>query len=178
MIPQIPTREPTDAVAGDSLQWDVEYADYPATAGWELSYAIRGPENLDIACGSMVSAVGAGFAVRVPAAATEGLVAGGYTLVGFVAKDGERFTVYRGPLRVAANPAAEGGAASPDEQLLELVTAAIAGRDLTVEEQRVLTRAVKYAGARNELELQGILRQRVIQERYPDRGFDQVLVVF
>lgn len=150
MPAEIPTSEPTCLTAGDTWAWTNSLGDYPASDGWELSYALRGPMDLDIDWGSEVSADGDDFAVEVAAASTGTLAAGRYSLYGFVTKSGARHTVYRETLLVLADPADAVGALSTAEAFLDQVNAAITAH---------LTGDPKTAKLAVELQVQGDLRR-------------------
>ena len=39
---------PPQIRAGDSVTWRVSLPDYPVEAGWQLHYALRGPQGIDL----------------------------------------------------------------------------------------------------------------------------------
>lgn len=66
---------PREIVAGDSLDATLTYSDYPASAGWELAFAMAGAEALSgVAC----TANGDSHDLSVPSASTAALTAGEY----------------------------------------------------------------------------------------------------
>lgn len=165
MAADIPTTEPAELVAGDTWRWDRSFADYSPTDGWELSYAVRGPSDLDAVFGDEVTAVGGGFEIRVPAAKTT-LTPGNYQLVGFMVNGAERDTVVVCPLLVQPDPASAVNALSTDERLLAAIEAVIAGRaTVDHEETQVNGRRVKNIPFLELLEIRGLLRQAVLAER-------------
>lgn len=87
--------EPTEIIAGDTLAWTKDLADYPATDGWHLSYRLRGNTNYDIAWGTHVTTDGAGFSISVPAATTSSWVPGNFWLFGFVTDGTERHQIIK-----------------------------------------------------------------------------------
>ena len=102
----IPTTEPASVTAGDTIKWTKALPDYPASAGWVLSYAFTGPGNIDITS----TASGDDHAVTVPAATSAAWVSGSYIGQAYITKAGERTTVATGlQLVVAANLAALSG---------------------------------------------------------------------
>jgi len=109
MAAQIPTREPEIIVAGDTVKWNREdlTADYPASAGWSLSYELR-----STAAAITIAATASGdiFQVVVSAATSAVYAAGIYAWAAFVAKGAERFRVRAGQLEVKPNLAAAGAA--------------------------------------------------------------------
>ena len=108
MAATVPTREPTQITAGDTVQWtrtDLS-GDYSAADGWALTYYIVGAVNLSVTA----TADGTGFDVTISATSSATLTTGDYALTGRVSKDGEVFTVYSGRLNVLPNLAtAEAG---------------------------------------------------------------------
>ncbi|RIL03132.1 MAG: hypothetical protein DCC71_15485 [Proteobacteria bacterium] len=94
-------REPTCLIAGDSVAWRRELADYPATGGWAVAYALRGPDSLDLAA----TADGDAHVVELTAAASGALAAGRYLVAGFATLGAERATFYQGELELSPNPA-------------------------------------------------------------------------
>jgi hypothetical protein len=43
VTPPIPTVEPANFAAGETVKWTKVVADYPPSDGWSLIYSIRGP---------------------------------------------------------------------------------------------------------------------------------------
>ena len=102
----IPTIEPASVTAGDTIKWTKALPDYPASAGWVLSYAFTGPGNISISS----TADGDNHAVTVTAATSAAWSAGAYLGQAYVTKAGERTTIASGiQLVVAANLATASG---------------------------------------------------------------------
>ena len=178
MPPAIPTCEPEALTAGDSWRWDRSLTDYSAADGWVLSYALLGAAAFPIA-GEVITAVGAGWEIRVPAAATADLTAGSYRLIGYVTKAPDRFEVYRGRVIVAANFAILSDGLSTAERELVIVDAAIAGR-LTADLQsyQVQGRAVAKIPIEELIRIRGTLRSQVWRDRHPGQLAQRVQVRF
>lgn len=102
MSQSILTTEPRTVTAGDTIKWQRTLPDYPASAGWVLKYALRGPSVIDITAddSQLVSVLSSASAVWV---------AGDYYMQGFVVKGSEQYTVYSGPVTVRPNLAAISG---------------------------------------------------------------------
>jgi hypothetical protein len=97
------TTEPTRVTAGDTITWQKNYTDYPASSGWVLSYTlINSTTKLTITA----AASGADHLVSVAAAVTAAWAAGAYTWQAVVTRAAERFTVGQGHITVAPNLAA------------------------------------------------------------------------
>lgn len=102
----IPTTEPASVTAGDTIKWTKALPDYPASAGWVLSYAFTGPGNISITS----TASGDDHAVTVSAADSAAWAAGAYIGQAYVTKSIERYTVATGLLlSVAPNLATASG---------------------------------------------------------------------
>ncbi len=106
-----PTTEPTKISAGNTLTFSKTLSDYPAGGGWQLSYALRGPANISLAWGVVVSADGDGFLVNVPAATTATWTPGNYWFFAFLTHtDGRRFPGGDGEIKILPNQATASGA--------------------------------------------------------------------
>lgn len=100
MAADVPSKEPLEFRAGDTVLWTKSLSDYPANAGWALTYYLVGASRkLTI----VATADGADFSVTIPKTDTATLEAGFYSLVGVVTSATETFTI--GPeLRVQVLP--------------------------------------------------------------------------
>lgn len=107
------TAEPEKFIAGDTVKWKISLSDYPASAGWVLSYALRGPQSIDF----FATASGADHQVTLAAAATAAYVAGKYKFQSAVTKAGERYVINEGYIAVKENLAA---ITTPTDRLLSL----------------------------------------------------------
>jgi hypothetical protein len=123
---EIPTIEPTTANAGDTWRWTRALADYPASAGWALSYTlINAAAKITI----NASASGDNHAVTVSAATTAGYAAGSYDWRARVSKAGEIYTVGEGRITVRnAFSASTFDARTHARKTLEAIEAVIEGR--------------------------------------------------
>lgn len=102
---EIPTRPPAELRAGDTAKWTRTLADYPASAGWTLSYTAVGSTA---AYSFSASASGDDHAITVAAATTAAWTAGTYQLTEYAEKSGERYTLCTTTLRVLTDLAAVG----------------------------------------------------------------------
>lgn len=93
----VPTNEPLKVTAGDTISWSRTLGDYPATAGWVLSYAMR---NVDGAIDITAGADGDDHLVTVAAATSAAWAAGEYTWDAYVTSGAERYKVDYGTLQV------------------------------------------------------------------------------
>lgn len=97
MSAPIPTSEPGSLIAGDTAKWLKTLGDYPATAGWVLSYILI---NATSKITFSASASGADHLVNVAAATTASWAAGSYSWRASVALAGEVYTVGSGTITV------------------------------------------------------------------------------
>ena len=108
MAAAIPTSEPTEHQAGNTLQFSRNFADYPASDGWSLSYVLRG--NLDLTQANFAAvANGKAFSIHLLPAITSDGTPGTYLLVGYIANGTDRFEVYRGTFVVTRDASIETG---------------------------------------------------------------------
>lgn len=91
---------PTTAVAGDTLAWTESLSDYPASSGWTLHYRLVSPASSHT---FDATASGSDHAVALAATATAKWAAGDYTLVAWVTKAAERYTISQTPFKVTHN---------------------------------------------------------------------------
>jgi hypothetical protein len=128
----IPTREPTAAIAGDTVAWRREdlATDFPASAGWALTYAFR---NASAKIDVTASASGDAFAVSVAAATTAAWVPGTYGWTARVAKGAEAYTIDSGTFTVQPNLATSDvrDLRRHAERMLEAIEARLEGRAST-----------------------------------------------
>jgi hypothetical protein len=93
---EVPTKEPLEFRAGDTVLWTKTLADYPAGDGWALTYYLVGATRTTVT----TTADGDDFSATIPATTTATLQAGQYFIEGYVSKDAERFNVYSGDVKV------------------------------------------------------------------------------
>ncbi len=104
MAAPIPTTEPIQIHAGDSIRFDKSLPDYPSST-WTLSYRLlsqRGAVDIDVASAQDGST---DYSVTVAAATTAAWTAGEYTLFGYVTSGTERVQIYKCPFTVLPDPA-------------------------------------------------------------------------
>lgn len=133
----IPTVEPTQIFAGDSLCWSKSFPDF-SSADWTLSYRLlsqKGAVDLDVAA----PANGTDFLVTVAAAVTAEWTAAQYTLIGYLTAGTQRVQVYRGKFEVLPDPATVDhfDGRSYLERILQLIEEVI--------EQGVIREVIRYS---------------------------------
>ncbi len=102
MAAPVPEREPLEITAGDTATWSRSLSDYPASAGWVLSYAFL-PEGGGQQLQFSGSASGDSHLIAVSAADTNGWADGEYVGQGYVTLGAVRAQVWTGHLTVRPN---------------------------------------------------------------------------
>ena len=136
--------EPQTITAGDSLAWTRAFADYPASAGWTLSYGAAGPQAINFVATAATD--GASYRVAVTPTATAGWLPGRYLWSAYVTRStptAERHTLCRGTFQVLPDPAATALALTHAQRALALIETALEGRiprgleDTTIDGQQI-----------------------------------------
>lgn len=155
------TFEPRSFVAGATVSWSKSLEDYPASAGWILKYALRGPDATGIDVTATTDPLdGDDYLVTITAEDSE-VTAGAYRLVGWVEKDDEKYYVVDQQLTIKPAPAAGALDTRSDariiyDRLLELLKTkslmvqaeyTIAGRQMRFESYTELLAAISAAAA-------------------------------
>ena len=179
-----PTKEPTEVVAGDTWKWKrADLADYPASA-WTLTYYVS---NSSGKINQAALAEGDAHVVTFAASATAALAAGRYRLEGYVAKDGERYRVFAGSLKVEPDLTASGSidARSHAEKVLDAIEAVLEARATKDQSSYTIEgRTLSRTPIEDLLRLRDVYRNEVNRERALDRirsgrpGGRQTLVRF
>ena len=140
-MPIIAQTEPASLIAGDTAKWIKALPEYPASAGWVLSYElVNAAQRLTF--GS--TAAGDDHLVNVPAATTAAWAPGGYTWRARAALSGEVFTVGSGQITVQPAFAAATDARSQAKRTLDAIDAVIEGRaSSAVAEYSIAGRSLK-----------------------------------
>jgi len=120
----IPTTEPASVTAGDTIQWTKALPDYPASAGWVLSYAFTGPGKISFTG----TASGDDHAITVTAAQSAVWAAGNYIGQAYVTKTTERYTVATGLLLAVAENIASVSGLSWARRCLVAIKATLEGK--------------------------------------------------
>lgn len=119
---------PSSLRAGDSAEWSVSLADYPASAGWVLAYRLvpRSGDAIDIDS----AASGDDHVTTLSATVTAAYAAGDYTLVAVASRDAARVTLYAGPCTVLPDlmTAASVDTRSKARQIVDAIDAWIGSR--------------------------------------------------
>ncbi|MDR1276389.1 MAG: hypothetical protein LBL72_08445 [Candidatus Accumulibacter sp.] len=95
--------------AGDSIAWSERLDDYPASAGWSLSFRLiwrAAAATAPFEFAAQVSPDGEGFDVSLSAPETAGFTAGTAALAAIVSRDDAKITLGIVPLEILPNLAA------------------------------------------------------------------------
>ncbi len=159
----IPTIEPAVLNAGDTLRWTRSMADYPASAGWVLSYVLI---NAALKISITGSASGNDHSILVPAAISAGYAPGVYDWRARVTRAGEVYTVGEGRLTIKASfSASTFDARSAARRTLDAIEATIEGRaGSAVLEYEIAGRRMKYIPVSELLQLRDRYRAEVVRE--------------
>lgn len=124
---EIPTKEPTELVAGNTWRWDRDFADFPAGT-WTLEYRLKNATASLSINGAQIVASGTTHQVTVPASTTSGYAAGRYQWQAYATSGGERYLAAAGELVVTPNLAAAGNydGRSPARKMLDMIEAYLA----------------------------------------------------
>lgn len=163
MAADIPTIEPSTANAGDTWRWTRTLADYPASAGWVLSYTlINAASKITITA----AASGDAHAVTVAAGTTAAYAAGTYDWRARVSLAGEVYTVGEGRITVRnAYAASTFDARSHARKTLDAIEAVIENRaSSAVAEYQIAGRQLKNIPVADLLALRDKYRAEVKRE--------------
>lgn len=163
-----PIEEPARIVAGDTAKWLKTLGDYPASAGWVLTYTLVNAANrYNVTC----SASGDDHLASVPATTTTDWAPGDYALRGQVAKSGEVYTVFEGRATVAPSYDAAVDSRSQARRQLDAIEAVVEGRAAdSVAEYSIGGRAIKRIPLPELLQLRDRLRFDVQREEAAARA--------
>lgn len=144
MTASVPTSVPAQVTAGDTIAWKITLADYPASAGWVLTYALA---SAAVQIAITASASADDHLVSVAAATSAAYVPGTYSWQAYVTKTTERYMVDSGTIQVLPNLAVQSGGfdgRSHAKKTLDALEAWIEGHDMAVADYQIAGRAMKY----------------------------------
>lgn len=134
--------EPISIIPGDTVKWTRRLTDYPASAGWALSYELLNamhryeiPATVD----------GDAFRIVVAAQATQAYAPGSYDWRARVTNADEVYTVATGRLTVTPSFGAVGDVRSHARRTLDAIEAVLEGRATSATaEYEINGRRLKY----------------------------------
>ena len=157
------TKEPTEIQAGDSIAWTRYLSGFPASAGWLLKYAFRGPESADFES----TADGDDHLVDLDSTDTA-IAPGEYIVQGFVVKGADRKTVFSGRVQVLPDlaSAADFDPRSFAVKTLAAIEAVLAGTATrSQKKQKFDDTELEYSTLRELMEARTKLKREVKRER-------------
>jgi hypothetical protein len=126
MMGTVPTREPRDFTAGETVIWSKSLDDYSGSDGWALDYYFRGAGSFDVSAAAQADG---SFLATVAPDAVE--AAGRYYWQGWVSKGGEKHVVANGECEVKPGLAGDVDAydgRSNAKKILDAIDALLAGK--------------------------------------------------
>lgn len=161
-MPNTPTTEPASLNAGDTAKWLKSFADFPASAGWVLSYELVSAFQR---YAFSATASGDDHEITVSAATTATWAPAAYDWRARVSRAGEVFTVGSGRITIAAAFGSAIDARSQARRSLEAIEATLEGRaSSATAEYQISGRQLKYIPIPELLALRDRLRQDVAAE--------------
>lgn len=144
---------PLQLQVGDTWRWTESIPDYPASAGWTLTFSLYRYGQSVIQIPASVS--GDGFSISIPASTTTGKAAGSWQWTAYVSKGTDRFTVETGTVKLKPDLAAATSTTdlrTDDEKILDALIATQQRRATKEQESmQIAGRAIRYL-APDELE--------------------------
>ncbi len=158
---------PAQLQVGDTWQWTEGLPDYPASAGWALSFSLYRYGQQVMKIEATVS--GDDFSVSVPAATTAGKTAGEWQWTAYVTKGADRFTVETGTVTLKPDLAAATQSSdlrSENEKILEALIATQQRRATKEQESmQIGGRSIKYLAPDDLEKMIGIYTYKVKAEQ-------------
>lgn len=164
---QTPTFEPATIQAGDTVRWQRDLSDYPASDGWVLNYRlINAAVKIDV----VATAEGDSHLIVISAATCAAYAAGEYTWVATVTRAGERYTVGQGTITIKPDWAAASTGADARtpaaKALADLRSALLQWLSTSghVSEYEIAGRRMRFASAQDIRERIAIAEREVARE--------------
>lgn len=171
MTARIPSTEPGNFAAGETVQWTKAVADYPSTDNWSLVYAIRGPSVFPSFTATPNS--DGTYSITIAAADSTALLPGRYLWASHAYKAGPpvlRYAVERGVILVTANLETTETIVTHAAEALPIVEAAIKGR-LTgdMQQYQIAGRSITKIPIKELYALRSFYRAELAKERNSKR---------
>lgn len=165
----IATNEPFEILAGALVQWKRQFSDYPASAGWALSYTLINATGKITINGS---ADGDDHLVSVAAATSGAYTPGTYSWQALISKSSEKYVVDEGTMVIKPNFAAltTYDARTHVKKVLDAIEACIEGTaSKDQEEYTIGSRSLKRRSMSELLELREKYRGYWNQEQNAEK---------
>lgn len=170
-MPDTPTQIPAQLTAGDTARWQRSHADYPASAGWGLTYyLVKSGTRISFSS----SASGDDHLVNVAAATTAGWTAGSYDYQECAVNGAQRYTLAAGRITILPDFAGTGAASGLDarshaRKTLDVIEAWLENRANWAAEFSIAGRQVRHIPVNELLMLRDRYRADVRREEQAAR---------
>lgn len=179
MAADIPSNEPLEFVAGDTVKWYKSLADYTPQDGWTLKYRIVGgtidlTKTADASSGTWLTTIDAADTAAIVADTT-------CRMIGWVEQGTEKWTVFDDYVRVKPNlrTATATNLKTHEVRTLEAIESVIEGRATAdLEQYQVNGRAVTKIPMTELFQLRGMYRAIVWRQQNPGASFPSHAVRF
>lgn len=165
----VPSIEPTEFYAGDTVKWTRRFQDFPAGDGWTLAYKFGNKERSIPVDPADITTSNDEFVIVIPAEQTAALNPAQYQLTGTVTKGTDRYVVAHGVVRVRQNPGGEGQEPfdyrTQNQRVYESICAMIEGREDVEEHTMSDGRHLRNMAMTDLLHWQQVYAGRVMKER-------------
>ena len=171
----IPTSEPEEFRAGDTVRWDIDNADYLASDGWTCKYRLSGPQQIDLTAATNEE----GYRVTITAILSADYGAGVYEFTGWVQKGAaetlEQHTIRNGRLRILQNLSQLDGSAAVEARphwqvVLDAIEAVQEGRATLIQSETVFgNRQVRLLSPKELQDAWSFANSKVLEEKRRDR---------
>jgi hypothetical protein len=173
----IPSCEPSQFVAGDTVQWTKSLADFVPSDGWTLKYRFTNPiVGAEIAAANVACTPNAAGYWDVSVSAANSLVAAGvWRLIGWVSNvAGERHVIFDEEMTILADATTVSptGLLTPNERILIAIAARLEGRVTADQEQvQINGTAITRIPIEKLSALRGIYEGKVWREQNQTRSY-------
>lgn len=166
----IATIEPSSITAGDSVTWQKTLSDYPASAGWVLSYVLLSTAGKITITGS---ASGDDHLIDVAAVVSAAWNPGTYTWQSYVTNGSARHTVSSSTIIINRNFSSATGAIdtrSHARRMVELIEAVLEGTASTDQRKvKIGDKEIERHTPKELLSLRDYYRAELVAERGQER---------
>jgi hypothetical protein len=134
----------TELIAGDTLDFETAVTEYPATAGWTLTYRLVPRASAGAVISFVANAtpvLAANYRAQVGPSTTAAWAAGDYSWAAYISKSGIRYTVDSGQLKILPDPgvaAAGTDTRSHARKVLDAIEAVLEKRATQPQEEIVI----------------------------------------
>jgi len=157
--------EPARIVAGDTASWTAQLGDYPASAGWVLTYYLSKLGATATPIEITTSPSGSDHLVSVPASETSTWDPGSYRWTAVVSKGTERHSAGSGTFLVMPDPSSSHDARTHAEKCLASIETALVSAVGTATVECELDGVRVRKNRKELLELREYYRREVNRER-------------